>query len=82
MAILVVHQNRKGKYILSSAMLLITVNLLVYFIAASNVQGKGEYFFFITMAVLGIVLFYKDNRKLGWAFVGFSVGLGFTPSPL
>ncbi len=73
--IFVIYQNRIKNYILSTSTFLITSNLLIYFITGSNSPDRGTYFYFITCAIMGLVLFYNIQKRMGWLFVLLSFGL-------
>jgi len=74
-AFMVLYLNRKQHYKSASALLLLVTNILVFAIASSNLVERGGYFIFITLALMGLVLFYTEDKRLGWFFSSLSLGL-------
>lgn len=70
---LVIQFNRKRKYLLSSIILLITANLLVFLIATLEASQGGAFFYFMATSATGLVVLNPINKRLGVASVGFSI---------
>ena len=68
--------NRKGNYIVSTWILLLFSNLLVYFFAAVDIPASGVFFFFSATAAIGLLMFYPINRIMSFFFVLLSLSLG------
>jgi signal transduction histidine kinase len=67
--------NRKGQGILSSVLILLSVNALAYVFAASDVAHGSAYLFFLCNALAGFLIFGK--RRLFWSlfFAAFAFGV-------
>ena len=72
---LIIYFNRKRKYLISSIIFLLSGNMLVFLIASLEDSQGGAFFYFITTSATGLVLLNPINKRLGIAFVGFSLGL-------
>lgn len=75
-SIFIVVLNRTRKSTLSSIIILIFSNLLVYIFAAIDSPYSGVFLYFTATAAAGLILFPRQNRYIGFIFVGFSVVLG------
>lgn len=75
MSILVILQNRKGKYLLASTLLLITANMLVYLIASLEDSQGGAFFYFMATSATSLVVLNPVSKRLGLVFVAISVTL-------
>ena len=75
-SIFIVVLNRTRKSTLSSIIILIFSNLLVYIFAAIDSPYSGVFLYFTATAAAGLILFARQNRHIGFIFVGFSVVLG------
>ena len=60
--------NRNKHYNLSTVLLLLLTNLLVYFFADVDHPHGGVYFFFTACSMAALILFSYYNRYLGIAF--------------
>lgn len=69
---LVIHFNRKRKYLLSTIILLITANMLVFLIATLEASQGGAFFYFMATSATGLVVLKPINKRLGVLSVGFS----------
>jgi len=83
--------NRYKYYNLSSVLLLLLTNLLVYFFADVDHPHGGVYFFFTACSMAALILFSYYNRYLGVAFaflplcagyLAFSTDLNILPGPV
>jgi len=68
----ILYLNRLGRYTLSSSLLIISANIIVFFLAGAGLPGRGVYMYFMSIAIASLVLFYHDNLKLGLVFVVIS----------
>jgi PAS domain S-box-containing protein len=75
MSMLVIFQNRKGKYLLASILLLITANMLVYLIASLENSQGGAFFYFMATSATSLVVLNPVNKRLGLLFVAVSITL-------
>lgn len=75
MSILVIIENRKGNYLFSSIILLITANILVFLIANLEDSQGGVFFYFMATSVTSLVVLNPINRGLGIFFVIVSISL-------
>ncbi len=72
---LVIYLNRKRRYLVSSIVLLVTANILVFLIASlENTQG-GAFFYFMATSAIGLVVLNPIHKRLGMIFVGLSLSL-------
>lgn len=74
-AVMAIFLNRIRRFTLSSSILLLTSNILVYIIADAGKLDRGVFLFFIATAVTGLVLFYHSNLILGVLFALLSIAL-------
>lgn len=75
MSFVVIATNRSRRYLLSSIILLSTAHLLVFVIASIETAQGGVFFYFMTTAVMSLVVLKPHGRKLGYIFVGISIVL-------
>jgi PAS domain S-box-containing protein len=74
-SVLIVVLNRLGKYILSSTILIVVSNLLVFLFAMVDNPGGGVYFFFMATAATGLVLLNHINTRIAYLFALVSIVL-------
>jgi len=72
---LVITLNRNRKYLLSSIILLVTANMLVFLIASLEDTQGGAFFYFMATSATSLVVFNPISKRLGIAFVGLSIAL-------
>lgn len=70
---MVIYLNRKRKYLLSSVILLVTANMLVFLIASLEDSQGGAFFYFVATSAIGLVVFNPIDKRLGIIFVGLSL---------
>lgn len=75
-AFLVIIFNKQRRFILSSSILLLISNILIFAVADAGSPERGVYLFFLVSAVTGLVLFYQKNLKIGIFFVFVSTTFG------
>ena len=73
---LAIYLNRLKKGVASSVILLLFGNLIIFLIADVSNPNSGVFFFFMTIAISGLILFYNSNLKIGLIFVFLSLMLG------
>jgi len=69
--------NRRRKYNLSSSIIMVMINLMVFLFADVDHPHGGVFFFFLPCAIAALILFHDYHRYLGFAFASFSVLLGY-----
>jgi len=83
--------NRYKFYTLSSVILLILTNVMVYFFADVDHPQGGVYFFFMACSMAALILFSYYNKYLGIAFallpllsgyIAFSTDMNVIPPPV
>ena len=74
----VIFENRRGNYMISSIVFLITANTIVYLFSAVDHPESGIFLFYTATSAAALVLFHRTNRGIGYFFVILSIGLAFT----
>lgn len=69
--------NRSRKYSMSTAIILVLINVMVFLFADVDHPHGGVFFYFIPCALAALILFHDYNRILGFVFATISTGLGF-----
>lgn len=58
--------NRKNYGLLSTTLLLVVANLVLFVFADSDSPLSGVFFFFIGLSLVGLILLYETNRKVAY----------------